>query len=251
MLKYSRVLRDAVVPPGPDHARSAYSGWQRRGAAGRHRVRAVTAESATMVRAREGGHGHRRRSRPAAGAPGRGRRTADLSGLRRAPGGPAHPGVPPALAGARRSPPSVTGWACWPPRLRRRSRSAVAPPRASRSVGDRGPDAARADPRPDRRRAGRPLGPPVHDGRLRPRPVPPVRLDPAGHADHRQRRPGGRLGRDRHVHDRDDADGLGAGQGASVPNLLPRGRLETANQLTLATTYGVTPVAAARCCSPC
>jgi dTMP kinase len=32
---------------------------------------------------------------------------------------------------------------------------------------------------------------------------------------------------------------------ASVPNLLPRGRLETANQLTLATTYGVTPVAAA------
>jgi dTMP kinase len=32
---------------------------------------------------------------------------------------------------------------------------------------------------------------------------------------------------------------------AAVPNLLPRGRLETANQLTLATTYGVTPVAAA------
>jgi dTMP kinase len=32
---------------------------------------------------------------------------------------------------------------------------------------------------------------------------------------------------------------------ASVPNLLPKGRLETANQLTLATTYGVTPVAAA------
>src|SRR3954466_10860743 len=32
---------------------------------------------------------------------------------------------------------------------------------------------------------------------------------------------------------------------ASVPNLLPRARLETANQLTLATTYGVTPVAAA------
>jgi dTMP kinase len=32
---------------------------------------------------------------------------------------------------------------------------------------------------------------------------------------------------------------------ASVPNLLPRGRLETANQLTLATTYGITPVAAA------
>jgi dTMP kinase len=32
---------------------------------------------------------------------------------------------------------------------------------------------------------------------------------------------------------------------ASVPNLLPRGRLETANQLTLATTYGVTPVVAA------
>jgi dTMP kinase len=36
---------------------------------------------------------------------------------------------------------------------------------------------------------------------------------------------------------------------ASVPNLLPRGRLETANQLTLATTYGITPVAAP-CCSP-
>jgi dTMP kinase len=32
---------------------------------------------------------------------------------------------------------------------------------------------------------------------------------------------------------------------AAVPNLLPRRRLETANQLTLATTYGVTPVAAA------
>ena len=32
---------------------------------------------------------------------------------------------------------------------------------------------------------------------------------------------------------------------AAVPNLLPRARLETANQLTLATTYGVTPVAAA------
>ncbi len=32
---------------------------------------------------------------------------------------------------------------------------------------------------------------------------------------------------------------------AAVPNLLPRGRLETANQLTLATTYGLTPVAAA------
>ena len=32
---------------------------------------------------------------------------------------------------------------------------------------------------------------------------------------------------------------------ASVPNLLPRGRLETANQLTLATTYGITPVAGA------
>jgi dTMP kinase len=31
---------------------------------------------------------------------------------------------------------------------------------------------------------------------------------------------------------------------ASVPNLLPRGRLEAANQLTLATTYGITPVAA-------
>jgi dTMP kinase len=31
---------------------------------------------------------------------------------------------------------------------------------------------------------------------------------------------------------------------ASVPNLLPRTRLETANQLTLATTYGVTPVLA-------
>ena len=32
---------------------------------------------------------------------------------------------------------------------------------------------------------------------------------------------------------------------ASVPNLLPKGRLETANQLTLATTYGITPVAGA------
>jgi dTMP kinase len=32
---------------------------------------------------------------------------------------------------------------------------------------------------------------------------------------------------------------------ASVPNLIPRARLETANQLTLATTYGITPVAAA------
>jgi dTMP kinase len=32
---------------------------------------------------------------------------------------------------------------------------------------------------------------------------------------------------------------------ASVPNLLPRARLETANQMTLATTYGLTPVAAA------
>lgn len=32
---------------------------------------------------------------------------------------------------------------------------------------------------------------------------------------------------------------------AAVPNLLPRGRLETANQLSLATTFGVTPVAAA------
>jgi dTMP kinase len=32
---------------------------------------------------------------------------------------------------------------------------------------------------------------------------------------------------------------------ASVPNLIPRARLETANQLSLASTYGVTPVAAA------
>jgi dTMP kinase len=32
---------------------------------------------------------------------------------------------------------------------------------------------------------------------------------------------------------------------AAVPNLLPRGALETANQLTLVTTYGVTPVLAA------
>jgi dTMP kinase len=31
---------------------------------------------------------------------------------------------------------------------------------------------------------------------------------------------------------------------ASVPNLIPRARLEAANQLTLATTYGLTPVAA-------
>jgi dTMP kinase len=32
---------------------------------------------------------------------------------------------------------------------------------------------------------------------------------------------------------------------AAVPNLIPRARLETANQLSLATTYGLTPVAAA------
>ena len=32
---------------------------------------------------------------------------------------------------------------------------------------------------------------------------------------------------------------------ASVPNLIPKARLETANQLTLASTYGVTPVVAA------
>ncbi|MDG4821418.1 MFS transporter [Asanoa sp. WMMD1127] len=32
---------------------------------------------------------------------------------------------------------------------------------------------------------------------------------------------------------------------AAVPNLLPRSRLEAANQLTLATTYGVTPILAA------
>jgi dTMP kinase len=32
---------------------------------------------------------------------------------------------------------------------------------------------------------------------------------------------------------------------ASVPNLVPRARLEAANQLSLATTYGITPVAAA------
>jgi dTMP kinase len=32
---------------------------------------------------------------------------------------------------------------------------------------------------------------------------------------------------------------------AAVPNLLPRARLETANQLTLVTTYGITPVVAA------
>src|SRR6185295_5057558 len=32
---------------------------------------------------------------------------------------------------------------------------------------------------------------------------------------------------------------------AAVPNLIPRARLETANQISLATTYGVTPVAAA------
>ena len=31
---------------------------------------------------------------------------------------------------------------------------------------------------------------------------------------------------------------------ASVPNLIPRARLEAANQLTLATTYGLTPVVA-------
>ena len=36
----------------------------------------------------------------------------------------------------------------------------------------------------------------------------------------------------------------GPAKDASVPNLLPRGRLESANQLTLATTYGVTPVLA-------
>src|ERR1700754_1765111 len=32
---------------------------------------------------------------------------------------------------------------------------------------------------------------------------------------------------------------------AAVPNLLPRPRLEKANQISLATTYGVTPVLAA------
>ncbi len=32
---------------------------------------------------------------------------------------------------------------------------------------------------------------------------------------------------------------------ASVPNLVPRARLETANQLSLATTYGITPIAGA------
>jgi dTMP kinase len=32
---------------------------------------------------------------------------------------------------------------------------------------------------------------------------------------------------------------------AAVPNLIPRARLETANQITLATTYGLTPVSAA------
>jgi dTMP kinase len=36
----------------------------------------------------------------------------------------------------------------------------------------------------------------------------------------------------------------GPAKDASVPNLLPRGRLESANQLTLATTYGATPVLA-------
>jgi dTMP kinase len=36
----------------------------------------------------------------------------------------------------------------------------------------------------------------------------------------------------------------GPAKDASVPNLLPRSRLESANQLTLATTYGVTPVLA-------
>ena len=30
---------------------------------------------------------------------------------------------------------------------------------------------------------------------------------------------------------------------AAVPNLIPRARLETANQLTLVTTYGITPIA--------
>jgi dTMP kinase len=38
--------------------------------------------------------------------------------------------------------------------------------------------------------------------------------------------------------------GWGPAKDASVPNLLPKGRLESANQLTLATTYGVTPVLA-------
>src|SRR5438067_4015742 len=36
----------------------------------------------------------------------------------------------------------------------------------------------------------------------------------------------------------------GPAKAARVPNLLPRARLESANQLTLATTYGVTPVLA-------
>lgn len=34
---------------------------------------------------------------------------------------------------------------------------------------------------------------------------------------------------------------------AAVPNLLPRERLETANQITIITTYGITPVLAALC----
>ncbi|HEY2668862.1 MAG TPA: dTMP kinase [Rugosimonospora sp.] len=38
--------------------------------------------------------------------------------------------------------------------------------------------------------------------------------------------------------------GWGPAKDAAVPNLLPKGRLESANQLTLATTYGVTPVLA-------
>lgn len=38
--------------------------------------------------------------------------------------------------------------------------------------------------------------------------------------------------------------GWGPAKDASVPNLLPKGRLESANQLTLATTYGITPVLA-------
>ena len=104
---------------------------------------------------------------------------------------------------------------------------------------------------PGRRRAGRPVRPALHDGRLRPDPVRAVRLDPAGRAGDRPTR--------RQIIawtaiatfliEAVTMAWLPA-KDAAVPNLLPQGRLETANQLTLATTYGVTPVAGAPYCSP-
>ncbi len=128
---------------------------------------------------------------------------------------PAHPAVPPALARARQSPRSVTGWACWPPRSSpRQPGQRLHRQGCGVRRGDRGPAAAGSDPRPDRRRLRRPVRPPVHDGRLRPRPVrccsPRSR---SSRCSRRTRRLVRGLDGGRHVHHRDDHDGLGAGQG--------------------------------------